>query len=58
METEEITNHQIPMTKQAPITNHQTKKKEVVCVFQFGDSVIGAWNLFGAWNLVFGDSTS
>jgi hypothetical protein len=41
-----ITKSQSPNNHQYPSTNHQT---------WFGDSVIGDWNLFGAWNLVFGD---
>jgi hypothetical protein len=42
-----MTNDQVPMTKQAPITecsNHRTTRH----------SVIGHWNLFGHWFLVIG----
>jgi len=45
---DEITNHQISITKQSPMTESSITKP-------FGDWVIGDWMLFGVWNLVFGD---
>jgi hypothetical protein len=48
-----MTKSQSPNNDQSPSTNHQTQNLVIPC--GFGDSVSGDENVFGYWNLVFGE---